>query len=98
MGPFGDTWVLIDGQLVYDSDNAGLGKRGNAYGEVEIEKGFHRLDIYHAYRDNACDPVQSQFAFNFVPNIHDDVDDDEYFHVELYGDDPGEEFCFLNSW
>lgn len=92
VGPFGETWIYIDDVLVYDSD------WGDIYGEVTLTKGFHSIDIYHSYRGPVCDECEQQFYFSFVPNVHADADADEYFHVTLWGDDVGEEYCFLNIW
>lgn len=91
VSPFGDSWVYIDGQMVWDSD------WGLPYGEVTLTKGFHDIDIYHAYR-GACEDCNSQFNFGFAPNVHADADSDDYFNTDLWGDDAWELECFLNIW
>jgi len=98
VSPYGDTWVYIDGELVFDSDWATYGARGIAYGEFQLEKGFHDLRIFHSNRDNNCEDCEMQFAFNFVPNVHADAEDPDYFNVDIWGDDEWEDDCFLNIW
>lgn len=91
VSPYGDSWVYIDGELVFDSD------WGTNYGEVTLTKGFHDIRIFHAYR-GPCDDCTSQFNFGFAPNIHADAEDTDYFNVDIWGDDEWEDECFLNIW